>query len=95
MRPWLDGGLCWICLIRLNLHCPPDKSDGPALSLNEMKTNNFLATTVLLGVALMSGNRALAQDSAPQAALSNAASDEDTNLFRKDVRSLAEADYRR
>jgi hypothetical protein len=39
---------------------------------------NWIAMIVLVGVSLMNGNRALAQ----------APSDEDINLFRKDVRSL-------
>jgi hypothetical protein len=43
-----------------------------------MTKTRLIVTTILVGVSLLSGNRALAQDS----------SDEDINLFRKDVRSL-------
>jgi hypothetical protein len=46
-----------------------------------MKKKSVVATIVLAGVSLMSGNSALAQDSASQ-------TDEDIKLFRKDVRSL-------
>jgi hypothetical protein len=53
-----------------------------------MKINNFLVTMVLAGVALTSRDRALAQDPAPQATSNQTGSDEDINLFRKDVRSL-------
>ena len=53
-----------------------------------MKINNFLATMVLAGVALTSGDRVLAQDPTPQATSNQTGSYEDINLFRKDVRSL-------
>ena len=53
-----------------------------------MKINNFVGTVVLAGVALTSGDRVLAQDRAPQSTSNQAVSDEDINLFRKDVRSL-------
>jgi hypothetical protein len=53
-----------------------------------MKINNFLVTMVLAGVALTSGDRALAKDPATQATSNQTGSDEDINLFRKDVRSL-------
>jgi len=53
-----------------------------------MKINNFLTTMVLAGVALTSGDRALAQDPTPQATSNQTGSYEDINLFRKDVRSL-------
>ena len=43
---------------------------------------------MLIGFALMTGNRTLAQEPRPQAASNQTASDEDINLFRKDVRSL-------
>ena len=43
---------------------------------------------VLTGIALTSGDRALAQDPAPQATSNQTGFDEDINLFRKDVRSL-------
>ena len=45
-----------------------------------MTKTRLIVTTILVGVSLLSGNRALAQDP----------SDEDINLFRKDVRSLKE-----
>jgi hypothetical protein len=44
----------------------------------KMNKKSLIATTMLVGAALMSGNRALAQDP----------SDEDIKLFRKDLRSL-------
>lgn len=47
----------------------------------KMIKNNLIAITMLLGFALMSGNRAVAQTSQLE-------SDEDIKLFRKDVRSL-------
>jgi hypothetical protein len=53
-----------------------------------MKSNKFLATSVLIGFALMTGNRTLAQEPRPPAASNQTATDEDINLFRKDVRSL-------
>jgi hypothetical protein len=43
-----------------------------------MSKRSLIVATVLAGISLMSGNRALAQDP----------SDEDIKLFRKDVRSL-------
>jgi Spy/CpxP family protein refolding chaperone len=43
-----------------------------------MSKRSLVVATVLAGISLMSGNRALAQSP----------SDEDINLFRKDVRSL-------
>jgi len=46
-----------------------------------MIKKNLIATTLLVGFALMSGNRAVAQTSQVE-------SDEDIKLFRKDVRSL-------
>ena len=46
-----------------------------------MIKKNLIATTILVGFALMSGNRAVAQTSQVE-------SDEDIKLFRKDVRSL-------
>jgi hypothetical protein len=48
---------------------------------------SLIATAVLAGVSLMSGNRALAQGPARTAANASAA-DEDLQLFRKDLRSL-------
>src|SRR5271155_4212802 len=53
-----------------------------------MKSNTFFATMVLAGVALTSGDRALAQGPTSQATSNQTGSDEDINLFRKDVRSL-------
>jgi hypothetical protein len=50
-------------------------------------TKSWIATTMLLGVSLLSGNKALAQEHAPLAA-NQVSSDEDLKLFRKDLRSL-------
>ncbi len=46
-----------------------------------MNKKSLIVTAVLVGIASMSSNRALAQDA-------QASSDEDIKLFRKDVRSL-------
>jgi hypothetical protein len=48
---------------------------------------SLIATAVLAGVSLMSGNKALAQEPAPLAA-KQVSLDEDLQLFRKDLRSL-------
>src|SRR5579864_1665193 len=48
---------------------------------------SLIATTVFVGVSLMSGNRALAQEPVSPAA-NQLSSDEDLKLFRKDLRSL-------
>lgn len=48
-----------------------------------MNKKRLIANAVLIGISLMSGNRALAQDTASQAP-----SDEDIKLFRKDLRSI-------
>jgi hypothetical protein len=57
-----------------------------------MNKKSLIVATVLFGVSLMSGPRALAQDAAPQpltgAVSGQASSDEDIKLFRKDLRSL-------
>jgi hypothetical protein len=53
----------------------------PLRTRAKMIKNSLIATTMLIGFALMSGNRALAQTSQLE-------SDEDIKLFRKDVRSL-------
>jgi len=57
-----------------------------------MNKHSLTLTTVLLGVSLMNGMKALAQDATPQPATPAASEpgsfDEDIKLFRKDVRSL-------
>jgi hypothetical protein len=57
-----------------------------------MDTQSLIVSTVLVGVSLLNGNRALAQDVASQPAVQAASVqesfDEDIKLFRKDVRSL-------
>ena len=57
-----------------------------------MNKKSLIVATVLFGVSLMSGPRALAQDAASQpltgAVSGQASSDEDIKLFRKDLRSL-------
>jgi hypothetical protein len=53
-----------------------------------MNKKSLIMTAALVAVLLMGGNRATAQDLAPQAISSQSSSDEDINLFRKDVRSL-------
>ncbi len=49
-----------------------------------MKNKTMIVASVFVGISLLSGGRAFAQDTARQAA----SSDEDIKLFRKDVRSL-------
>ena len=57
-----------------------------------MKKKSLIVTTVLVGLSLMGGNRALAQDAAPQpatrAASGQAPSEEAIKSFRRDLRSL-------
>ena len=48
---------------------------------------SLIATAVLAGVSLISGNKALAQEPAPTAA-NQLSPDKDLQLFRKDLRSL-------
>jgi Spy/CpxP family protein refolding chaperone len=48
---------------------------------------NWIATMMLAGVSLLSGNKALAQEPPPPAA-NQVSSDEDLKLFRKDLRSM-------
>jgi hypothetical protein len=48
---------------------------------------SLIATTVFVGVSLINGGKALAQERASLAA-NQASSDEDLKLFRKDLRSL-------
>jgi hypothetical protein len=48
---------------------------------------SLIATAVLAGVSLMSGNKALAQEPAPTAS-NQLSPDKDLQLFRKDLRSL-------
>ena len=52
-----------------------------------MIKNNLIAITMLLGFALMSGNRAVAQTSQLE-------SDEDIKLLRRGCQIPQEADYR-
>jgi Spy/CpxP family protein refolding chaperone len=49
---------------------------------------SLIATAVLAGVSLISGNNALAQEPAPPAAANQASPDENLQLIRKDLRSL-------
>lgn len=53
-----------------------------------MSHKSLIVNAMLVGVSLLTGNRANAQDPARQAASAQSSSDEDINLFRKDVRSL-------
>jgi hypothetical protein len=52
-----------------------------------MNKKHLIANTVFMGVSLISGNQALAQEPAPPAA-NQVSPDEDLQLFRKDLRSL-------
>ena len=47
---------------------------------------SWIVTTMLVGVSLLSGNKALAQE--PASLVANQSSDENLKLFRKDLRSL-------
>ena len=49
-----------------------------------MKNKTMIVASVFVGISLLSGGKAFAQDTAQQAA----STDEDIKLFRKDVRSL-------
>jgi hypothetical protein len=53
-----------------------------------MNHKSLIVNAMLVAVSLITGNRANAQDPAPQAAAAQSSSEEDISLFRKDVRSL-------
>jgi len=53
-----------------------------------MNKRFLMAAAVLTGLALTNGNKALAQNPGPQTISGPSTTDDDINLFRKDVRSL-------